>query len=65
MGNETKERFEDCLKEGYNLLSKNKLTIGEGTKLLDLCENMLLRYKEVRTSRDNWRKKFEDLKNGK
>lgn len=59
---ETTIRFEDRLKKFNYNLNNSKLKYKDGVSLLRLSENLLLRYEEIRKSRDNWKDKYNKLK---
>jgi len=62
---ETTERFEDALNNFRIRLNKSQLTYEDGFVLFNLADNLLLRYEQVRKSRENWRTKYYKLKNEK
>ena len=61
MKTETEARFEESLKDFFSKLNNSKLVFDDGFKLYSLAENMLMRYKEIKESRDNWKFKYETL----
>ncbi len=61
MVTETQERFEQVLKILRNKLDKSTLTYKDGNYILDLSENLLLRYEEIRKSRDKWKNQCMEL----
>lgn len=62
---ETQERFEKQLHQFNNKLNQSKLVFNDGWELLNLANNLLLRYEEIRKSRDKWKTKYQELKNEK
>ena len=62
MTTETQERFEEVLKILRDKLDKSILTHKDGNYILDLAENLLLRYEQIRISRDKWKDKHDKLK---
>ena len=60
---ETEERFEEVLKRLEETLDDGKMTFRDGRLLVDISHNLLLRYLEIKESRDNWRSKYYNLKN--
>lgn len=62
---ETQQRFEAKLKETWNKINTSKFSYGDGIEVYALAENLLLRYEEIRKSRDSWKKKYEELKKTK
>lgn len=59
---ETTIRFETHLKEFENKLGNSELRFKDGVSLLRLSENLLLRYEEIRKSRDNWKSGYYEIK---
>lgn len=59
---ETQQRFEEKLKEFRKKLNTSILTFKDGVDMYDLSVNLLLRYEEIKKSRDNWKSKCEKLK---
>jgi len=62
--NETREHFEDVLNSFGKGLKNSSLTYSDGFVLQNLAQNMLLRFDEIRRSRDRWKAKYVELKNG-
>lgn len=59
---ETQQRFEEKLKEFSKKLNTSILTFKDGVDMYDLSVNLLLRYEQIIISRDNWKSKYEKLK---
>lgn len=53
MKSETQQRFEEKLKEFSKKLNTSTLLFKDGVDMYDLSENLLLRYEQIRISRDN------------
>lgn len=64
MTTDTQERFKDVLKKFDQKLTYATLTAKDGIDMYALADNLLMRYEEVRKSRDKWKSKFEELKKG-
>ncbi len=62
MKSETQQRFEEKLKEFRKKLNTSTLSFKDGVDMYDLSENLLLRYEQIRISRDIWKVKYEKLK---
>lgn len=63
MKTETQDRFEEKLKEFNEKIGKSRVTFNDAEGMYGLCYNLLLRYEEIRDSRDKWRNKYNKLKN--
>lgn len=59
---DTSKRFEKCLKKFNNNLNNSELKYKDGVSLLRLSENLLLRYEEIRKSREKWKEKYYKIK---
>lgn len=59
---DTKDLFEEGLKDFKKKLDASELSYEDGIKLFNRAYNLFLRYEQIRTSRDKWRKKYEELK---
>ena len=55
--------MERLLKKGENIIDDKYLTTREAREVLDYCYKILSKCEELRKSRDNWRNKYEKLKN--
>ena len=55
---ETETRMEELIKECETIVDENYLTTNDAKRILDIAGNLLLRYEEVRKSRDNWKNKY-------
>lgn len=62
MKTETQQRFEEKLKEFRKKLNTSILTFKDGVDMYDLSVNLLLRYEQIKKSRDIWKSKYEKLK---
>lgn len=61
----TEERFKETLGDFGLKLKNSELVYADGFKLLNLADNLFLRYQEIRISRDRWKAKYMELKNDK
>ena len=59
---ETTIRFEKCLEKFENKLNNSELKFKDGVSLLRLSENLLIRYEEIRKSRDKWKDRYYEIK---
>lgn len=59
---DTKDLFKEELKDFKKKLDASELSYKDGIKLFNRAYNLFLRYEQIRTSRDKWRKKYEELK---
>lgn len=55
--------MEKLLKECEDIIDDSYLTTQDARRIMDAAGKMLIKCKELRESRDNWRRKFES-KNG-
>jgi len=53
----------NLIKECNDIVDDSYLTTRDARKIIDLMGKMLEKVEELRKSRDNWRTKFERLKN--
>lgn len=65
MATETEKRIQKDIEESMELLAMQKMTVNDGYKLIDTMQNFLLRYEEIRKSRDEWKRRFMEKKNGR
>lgn len=56
--------MERLLKEAEDIIDDNYLTTQDAKKILDYNYKLLPLCKRLRESRDNWRNKYEEVKNG-
>lgn len=61
---ETEYNFKIDIKEMNNLIENQKVTVKDANKIVSRCVNVLIHYQQMKSSRDNWRSKYEELKNG-
>jgi len=59
---QTEERFEQILKKFNERLGKCELKQEDGKELFDYALNLYEHFLQIRMSRDQWRKKYEELK---
>ena len=59
---QTEERFEQILKKFNERLEKCELKQEDGKELFDYALNLYEHFLQIRMSRDQWRKKYEELK---
>lgn len=65
MATETERRIHKDIEESMELLALQKMTVNDGYKLIDTMQNLLLRYEQIRKARDEWKRKYMELKNGR
>lgn len=53
--------MEKLIRECEMIVDENYLTTNDARRILDISGNLLLRYVEIRVSRDNWKDKFMEL----
>ena len=58
---DTEIRMEELIRECETIVDENYLTTNDAKRILELSGNLLLRYEEVRKSRDKWREKYKTL----
>ena len=59
----TSDRFKYEMERLSKKVYGSGLLFSDAVAVLDLCENLYLRYEEVRESRENWKTKYNKLKN--
>ncbi len=59
---ETTIRFEEELKIFGDKLQEATLQYKDGIKMYELCQNIFLRYEQIRDSRETWKQKYFELK---
>ena len=59
---ETEIRMEEVIKECETIVDESYLTTNDARRILDLSGNLLIRYAEIRVSRDKWKKKYFEEK---
>ncbi len=59
---ETEIRMENLISECETIVDENHLTTNDARRILDLSGNLLIRYAEIRVSRDSWKNKYMELK---
>jgi len=52
MKTETQIRFENAIKEMQDKVNSTGLTISDANKMIELSSNLLIRYEQIRESRD-------------
>ena len=62
MKTETQDRFEYELKRLNNKMNDSQLVFKDAIEIINLANNLLLRYEEIRISRDEWKTKYQTLK---
>ncbi len=61
MKTETSERFEECLRDFKRKIDTSSVKNSDATAMLELAENLLIRYEQIRKSRESWRERYEKL----
>lgn len=59
---ETEIRMEKLIKECETIVDESYLTTNDAKRIIDLAGNLLIRYAEIRVSRDSWKNKYMVLK---
>ena len=59
---EVEKEFEKLLKEAGDFVDESYLTTNDARKILNYGYKLLIRFEDIRKSRDKWRNKFETLK---
>ena len=62
---ETEQVIEEKLKEIAFYIDQTQLTISDAKIILECAYKCLSKCEELRISRDNWKKKYLELKHGK
>lgn len=61
MVTETEQRIKEDIKLSRKLLSDQNMKIKDGERLIDTMSNLLIRYQQIRESRDSWRERYNEL----
>lgn len=59
---ETEIRMEKLIRECETIVDESYLTANDAKKIINLSGNLLIRYAQVRVSRDKWKDKYMELK---
>jgi len=54
---ETQKRFEDQLRKFNEKMGRSKLLFADAQDMYSICCNLLLRYEEIRKSKDSWKQR--------
>lgn len=65
MKTETQTRYEEIIKQMRDKVAQTNVSVSDAEKLIALSEKLLQAYEEIRKSRDNWRNKYQIIKNVK
>lgn len=62
MKTEVEKRMDAVMDEAQELINNCKFTVRDAERLLTLCNNILIHYKQIRDARDNWKIRYMKLK---
>ncbi len=65
MKTDTSERFEECLRDFKRKIDTSSVKQSDATAMYALAENLLLRYEEIRKSRESWKQKYYEASTNK